>query len=186
MASRRLVLSTLLAAPALSRARAASFVCGDEPVAVDTLRCPDGSIPNYSYFVEPPAEEKDETKTDSLTALQDEMTRAKNAAANQGGLFGIWHTPLSGTPYAHTYDVPGSSSLNITPSLRPGDLTIASNESYVWNQSTGLWGPWIKWKRGDWDIMLITGGKQNWRARLESDGRLKLQLDDEHIVYGTR
>ncbi len=186
--SRRFVLTAVLFAAAGSPLRAASLVCGDVSVGPETLRCDDGTIPNFSYSADPPLPETG--KVDGVQDLFDEMEKARNpprkATDNNVGFFGIWHTQEPGESFGHTVDVPGATELDIPPGLRRGDLTIAPNGNYVWNRYSGLWGHWVKPRNQFWEFLLITSSDQNWLGKVETGGRLRLQRGDDSAIFGTR
>ena len=188
--SRRFVLTAVLLAAAESPLRAASLVCGDVSVGPDVLRCDDGSIPNFSYTADPPApgatSDRDEGAQDLLDALEQAKNPIRKPGSENVGFYGIWHTAEPGESYGHTVDVPGASEMDIPAGVRHGDLTIAPNGNYAWNRYNGLWGHWVKPRNLNWDVLLLTGDDQNWLAKLESGGRLRLQQGDHSAIYGTR
>jgi hypothetical protein len=161
------VMLLLAAAPA---AWASYSTCGDQIVGPDTVRCEDGSIPSFRYGDAPEA-----------------LAAPKAAQPRQSGFLGVWHTSLQGVGYAHGSDIPGYTSMDGRVSLRAGDLTIGANGAYVWNTLSPGFGRWLRLLDvEDWDFLMVDSGGTRWRGHLEADGRLKLQRDEQHIIYGTR
>jgi hypothetical protein len=148
-------------------ARAQSQSCAGEPVPADSVRCPDGSIPSFSFDAVPTA-----------AAPDGSAAPPKPAASTfpKGSVFGVWHTDLPGTPYASAIDVPGYYMLNVRPGIAPGDLTIDPNGAYAWNSIRGTAGHWMKNPRRPEVLAVLVDsvlGKQ-WTITLVDD-HIKIQ-----------
>lgn len=114
----------------LASAAASYQTCAEKFVSMDTIRCPDGSVPHYAAG-DPPGAPSGVAEPGSTTTPA-------------GMLFGIWHTNRPGSSYSSALDVPGAYMLNARPGLGQGDLTISPNGSYVWNTFTGTSGRWVR------------------------------------------
>jgi hypothetical protein len=166
-------LAAILLLAGHARALANYATCGDQVVAADEVTCPDGSVPNFHYGNPPAPAAK--------------IGAGNPGAAQQHGFLGVWHTPMEGVGYAHGSDVPGATAMDGRISLRAGDLTLAPGGAFTWNTLTPGFGRWIRLEDNeDWDILLIDSGGARWRGHLESDGRLKLARDEQHVIYGVR
>jgi len=145
-----------------SPALAQSQSCGGEQVAEDVVRCPDGSIPAFSFGAAPAPEDAD------AAGLKQ---RAETNAAFTGTAFGVWHTNRPGIAYQTTSDVPGYTALNILPGVRPGDLTIDPNGSFVWNTTRGMSGKWVAGDKLAPVVLLDVVDGKKWH----------IQIFDDHI-----
>jgi hypothetical protein len=37
-----------------------------------------------------------------------------------------------------------------------------------------------------WDFLLIVSAEKRWRCHVENDGRLRMRLDEDHLIFATR
>ena len=168
-------MTAILLIAATSAALANYATCGAKVVSVDEVSCPDGSVPNFHYG-NPPALPSTDGATNSAQAEEQRHT-----------FIGIWRTPMEGVGYGHGVDVPGATSMDGKISLRAGELTLAPGGAYTWNTLSPGFGRWLRLvDNEDWDVLLIDSGGTRWRGHLEKDGRLKLQRDEQHVIFCTR
>eukprot|EP01037_Dinobryon_pediforme_P001504 gene1504-1526_t len=154
-------------------ASAAYQTCGESFVAIDMVRCPDGSVPHYNVGDPPQAA--------GNTARSPVGTPASRNMETQ--LFGIWHTNRSGAALSSALDVPGAYLLNSKIGLAQGDLTISPNGSYVWNTFTGTSGRWV---RGEKDGIVLYDETQRRRWRVTLAGERVLITSDPESFTGRR
>lgn len=110
---------------------AASYqTCAEKFVSMDTVRCPDGSVPHYA--------------AGQLPGAPSASARSGATTTPADTLFGIWHTNRPGAAYASALDVPGAYALAARPGLAQGDLTISPNGTYAWNSFSGTAGRWLR------------------------------------------
>jgi hypothetical protein len=181
-------------------ARAQSQSCAGAPVPAEAVRCPDGSIPSFSFDVAPAL--PDGSMPDgsvpggsvpggsvpggSVPGGSGKTPKTPATSFPKGSLFGIWHTNLPGTPYASAIDVPGYYMMNIRPGIAPGDLTIDPNGAYAWNSIRGTAGRWMKNPRRPEVLAVLIDsvlGKQ-WTITMV-DGHLKIE-NGSTIYIGRR
>lgn len=152
-------LPSVIVAVAMSpiRAQANYQTCADKFVAMDLVRCPDGSVPHFNIG-DPPAS--------PAAAAAGKQAKPTTEIA---GLYGIWHTNRPGASYANAMDVPGSYLLAARPGLAQGDLTISPNGTYVWNTFSGSSG---RWTRGEKDAVVLydDSTRSKWRVVAAGDG----------------
>ena len=162
-----------LIAAAARPALAGTFTCAGSAVGMDTVTCPDGSMPNYSYFDLPPAAGEDHDHTVYGTSL-----RGHNQALTSRVFTGVWHTEAEGVSYGRSADVPGAYMMEGAIGLRAGDLSISSNGAWVWNTVRGASGRWIAADpdtQSEWQFVLIDGQSDDrWQGKVV-DGMLNLQ-----------
>ena len=172
---RACAMAAILLVAATSAALANYATCGAQVISAEEISCPDGSMPSFHYG-NPPA-----------SVPTGGTGNAATAAALRTTFIGIWHTPMEGTGYGHGADVPGASSMDGKISLRAGDLTLAPGGAFTWNTLSPGFGRWLRLiDYPVWDFLLIDSGGTRWRGHLEKDGRLKLQRDEQHMIYCTR
>ncbi len=155
-------------------ARADYQTCGGSVVDVDTIRCPDGSIPIFQVGPSPATPGSSGAGTSG----------APGSAATKSGLFGIWHTNRPGISFATSIDVPGSYMLETGAGTAPGDLTIGPNGFFVWNTFRGTSGPWIT-NVGDYPILLLDEAQKSKIKVGLVDGKLKI-VDGPNTYSGHR
>ena len=172
---RAFAMAALLLAVANSAALANYATCGTQVISAEEIACPDGSLPSFHYG-NPPASKS-----------TGGMANPAQTEALRHTFIGVWHTPMEGTGYAHGSDVPGATAMDGRISLRAGDLTLAPGGAFTWNTLRPGFGRWVRLiDNEDWDFLLIDSGGTRWRGRLEKSGRLKLQRDEQHVIYCTR
>jgi len=172
------LISGLIAAAA-HPALAGTFVCAGKAVGIDTVTCPDGTIPSYSYFELPAAPGEDHDRTVYGTSL-----RGHNQDLTSHVFTGIWHTEAEGVSYARPADVPGAYRMDGPIGLRGGDLSISSNGAWVWNTVRGSAGRWIPTdpdKQRDWQFVLIDEqSEERWLGRV-MEGMLRLKAGGRSV-----
>jgi hypothetical protein len=141
-----------------SPASAAYQTCGESFVAIDMVRCPDGSVPHYNVG-DPP----------KVAGGAGRGPQGSQASRNvEDKLYGIWHTSRPGASYSSALDVPGAYLLNAKVGLASGDLTISPNGTYVWNTFTGTAGRWVRGEK-DGIVLYDETQKRKWRVSLSAD-----------------
>jgi len=168
--SLRLGLGALLATSGVRRSWAGYPTCAGKPVEDDLLRCPDGTIPSYSYGNRP----LDTTGTQKPKQLDRHFT-------------GIWHTDVPGVSFRYPFDIQGASYLSSDIGTGAGDITIAPNGHFVWNTLRGAYGPWVLTEPGSvWQFIAtdeLTDAR--WRGNVV-DGKLHLTTSGGQSVTAFR
>ncbi len=187
---------------------AAYQTCDGQQVDNDTLRCPDGSIPLYAYGNPPtdmqpkkPAPKSAQSRTAKFVGVwhtrQEGLSYAHRydvpGATQMGGT-------LSLRPGDLTIGANGAFVWNTLSGLFGRWVALESEDSYGKDKplafkpnsndvETGV----PKRRRGDphfedtkWDFLLIISGGKTWHGKVDPDGRLRLRLDEEHVLFGTR
>ena len=168
-------LAVLAARPAL----AGTFVCAGKAVALDTVTCPDGTIPSYTYFDLPAAPGEDHDRTVYGTTLH-----GHNQDATSRVFTGIWHTEAEGVSYARTADVPGAYRMDGPIGLRGGDLSISINGAWVWNTVRGSAGRWIPANpdtQREWQFILIDEQREERWLGTVVEGMLHLKAGGRSV-----
>lgn len=165
------LLGLLVGAACMTQAVAQSQLCGGEPVPAEAVRCPDGSIPSFSF---------DAVAGDAAADSPPPKVKPQQAGVPVGSVFGVWHTNLPGTSYASAIDVPGFYMLNLRPGIAPGDLTIDPNGAYVWNSIRGTNGHWSRSRKRLVVLNDDVAGK-HWTVKLDHD-HLKIVSGDTTYI----